>query len=446
MRKIAIIGTDLTDLGPRASKVELFEWEDVSSDTINLRDYDGVVVDVSSLQNTVAPHTETVFSASVLRDILKGKNSFFVIVGNPATTLTNKSIAEKVGINVVIVKGQGDSIRVPKKSKGSRFEAYTSRVKRFTYSYNLQFEPTEELKRLVTNKDIPSAIVRSAPLLVTRADYGIASISDVFVFKRNQYHSGRLDESEEPFKGDLVFLPPLETKGEQFELILSILDSENDKTEVPEWVEEISVVGQDEVDEAVASNEAKLVEVTAELESLAQNRAAMRQALELLYKADKPLEKSLKTYMSKLGFTVSEPSDESNKVEFYLEKGSSKFVVEVKSTTKQMFDQKGLRQANDWRDDVMLTTGETFKPLFIGSNQYNLKPSERSDDYLAQNLIDYAVSRDIACITVGQLFEELQKIEAKKMTTDELAQKLHATKGLYIDNRNKDNIITKSKG
>ena len=69
-------------------------------------------------------------------------------------------------------------------------------------------------------------------------------------------------------------------------------------------------------------------------------------------------------------------------------------------------------------------------------NQYSLKPSERSDDYLAQNLIDYAVSRDIACITVTQLFDELQKIEAKKMTADELAQKLHDTKGLYVDNRN----------
>ena len=445
MRKIAIIGTDLTQLGPRASKVELFEWEDISSDTINLRDYDGVIVDVSKLQNVVAPHSESVFSASVLRDVLKGSNSFFVIIGNPATTLSSKSLAEKIGVKVGIVKGVGDSIRTPKASKGNKFEAYTAKVKRFTYSYNVQLSPTDELKRLITSSSMPEMIIRSMPLLTTRADYGIASVSDVLVFKRNHYNSGQLDEKDTPFRGDLVFLPPLDVVNEQFELILSILDSEGGETAVPDWTEEITVVGQTELDKVIADNEAKLVEVTTELESLGNNRNGLRQALEMLYKADKPLEKSLKTYMSKLGFTVSEPEKETNKVEFYLEQGALKFVVEVKSTTKQMFDQKGLRQANDWRDDVLLETGKTYKPLFIGSNQYSVKPSERSDDYLAQNLIDYAVSRDIACITVTQLFDELQKIEAKEMTADELAQKLHDTKGLYIDNRNKDKSSPKSK-
>ena len=56
------------------------------------------------------------------------------------------------------------------------------------------------------------------------------------------------------------------------------------------------------------------------------------------------------------------------------------------------------------------------------------------------------MSRDIACITVTQLFDELQKIEAKKMTADELAQKLHDTKGLYVDNRAKGNTDIESKG
>lgn len=435
MRKIAIIGTDLTEIEPRASKVELFEWDDISSDTINLRDYDGVIVDVSRLPNVVPLHSELVFSASVLRDVLKGKNSFFVIIGSPATTLSSKSLAEKIGIKVGIVRGSGDSIRIPKESKGSKYEPYTAKVQRFTYSYSLQLEPTDELKRLMTSRSMPEMTIRSMPLLETRADYSIASINDAFVFKVNQYDARRLDEKDEPFKGDLVLLPPLDAANEQFELILSILDSEGNETVTPDWVEEISVVGQAKIDKAIASSETKLVEFTTQLEGLAESRAELREALEMLYKADKPLEKSLKTYLSKLGFTISEPQKETNKVEFYLEQGDLKFVVEVKSTTKQMFDQKGLRQANDWRDDVLLDTGETYKPLFIGSNQYKLKPSERSSDYLAQNLIDYAKSRDIACITVLQLFDELQKVEAKDMDPSELTQKLYDTKGLYVDSR-----------
>ena len=349
-----------------------------------------------------------------------------------------------MGFDVNMVKGFGDSMRTPDKMKGHKYERYTSRLKQFRYSFELIFRPTGELKSLLSNDTLPQLVMRSSPVLVTKTGYGIASGVDALAFKKDHY--GRTLDSSLPFRGELTLLPMLDVIEEQFEIILSILDSEGDETAIPDWAEEISVIGQGEIDRAIAASETKLAEATAELETLAENRASLRQSVELLYKSDKPLEKSLKTYMSKLGFTVSEPKKETNKVEFYLEQGALKFVVEVKSTTKQMFDQKGLRQANDWRDDVLLETGETYKPLFIGSNQYSLKPSERSDDYLAQNLIDYAVSRDIACITVTQLFDELQKIEAKKMTADELAQKLHDTKGLYVDNRAKGNTDIESKG
>lgn len=444
MRKIAIVGVELPELAPRNSRVDFFEWDDVSSETINLRDYDGVIIDVSSLTNVVASQSQAIFSPAVLLDILKGSsNSFLVIVGSPATRLYDKSLADRLGIGVRMVQGHGDSIRTPKESQGNRFEPYTSKVKKFTYSYNLPLALTSELKNLITNDNTPEAVIRALPLLTTKAAYGIACVSDVVVYSKNSY--GRIDDSHEPFKGDLVLLPPLDDKAEQFELILSILDSQTQGANAPDWVEEVSVIGQEEVDSAMQLSEAKLVELTEELEKLSVKRSDLRQGVEILYKTDKPLEKSLKTYLSKVGFKVTEPKADTNKVEFYLEHGEAKFVVEVKSTVKQMFDQKGLRQANDWRDDVMLETGETYKPLFIGSNQFKNKPSERSDDYLAQNLIDYASSRDIVCITVTQLFDELQKVESGEMTINELAQKLILTKGLYIDNRSKDNNNTSSK-
>lgn len=444
MRKIAIIGTEVPDSLSSKSKVEVFEWDDVSTDIINLRDYDGLIIDVSRLNGTVSSQAQAVISPAIVCDILSDKHSFIVVVGNPKTHLFNKSLAEVMGFDVNIVKGFGDSMRTPDKMKGHKYERYTSRLKQFRYSFELIFRPTGELKALLSNDTLPQLVMRSSPVLVTKTGYGIASGVDALAFKKDHY--GRTLDSSLPFRGELTLLPMLDVIEEQFEIILSILDSGGDETAIPDWAEEISVIGQGEIDKAIVASETKLAEATAELETLAENRASLRQSVELLYKSDKPLEKSLKTYMSKLGFTVSEPKKETNKVEFYLEQGTLKFVVEVKSTTKQMFDQKGLRQANDWRDDVLLETGEIYKPLFIGSNQYSLKPSERSDDYLAQNLIDYAVSRDIACITVTQLFDELQKIEAKKMTVDELAQKLHDTKGLYVDNRAKGNTDIESKG
>lgn len=444
MRKIAIIGTELPESISSKSKLALFDWDDVSTDVINLRDYDGLIIDVSRLSGTTSSQAQSIISPAIVCDVLSDKNSFIVVIGNPKTHLFNKSLAETMGFDTNIIKGSGDSIRTPDKMKGHKYEPYTSRLKQFLYSFELNFRPTSEMKSLQISDSLPQFVIHSAPVLVTKTGYGIACGIDAIAFNKNHY--GSVTNSFEPFKGEFVLLPALDSPSEQFDLILSILDSEGDQTAIPDWAEEISVVGQAQVDKAITSNEAKLIEVTTELESLAENRAELRQSIELLYKADKPLEKSLKVYMAKLGFTVSEPDKESNKVEFYLEQGALKFVVEVKSTTKQMFDQKGLRQANDWRDDVLLETGKAYKPLFIGSNQYKIKPSERSDDYLAQNLIDYAVSRDIACITVTQLFDDLQKIEAGKMTVDELAQKLHDTKGLYIDNRGKDNTDTDSKG
>ncbi len=434
MRKIAIIGTELPALQPRASKVELFEWDDIDSIDVNLRDYDGVVLDVSGLLEPVPRSVQTIISPNVVRDILKDADSFVVVIGNPETILTDESVASRLGINVNIIRGKGDSIKAPEELKSNKYTPYTNKVKQYPYSYKVSTTPTQKLGELLASTRTPVVSIRSLPFLMTKAGYAIATLITAFVYKKD--HRNILLDSHEPFKGSLVLLPPLDSQSDQLETILNIVDSvDANELPVPDWVEEVSAVGQDVVDAQTQKTEEQLIKLTEQLETLKGTRGELRQGIEVLYKTDKPLEKSLKSYLKKVGFEVIEPDTESNKVEFYLKCGELKFVVEVKSTAKQMFDQKGLRQANDWRDDVLLGTGEAYKPLFIGSNQYKLKPSERSDDYLAQNLIDYAVSRDIVCITVGQLFNELQRIEAKEMVVNELAQKLHSTKGLYVTNQ-----------
>ena len=70
MRKIAIIGTEVPDSLSSKSKVEVFEWDDVSTDIINLRDYDGLIIDVSRLNGTVSSQAQAVISPAIVCDIL----------------------------------------------------------------------------------------------------------------------------------------------------------------------------------------------------------------------------------------------------------------------------------------------------------------------------------------------------------------------------------------
>ena len=161
----------------------------------------------------------------------------------------------------------------------------------------------------------------------------------------------------------------------------------NEKPE-PEWVKNIKVPSQEDIDDRLEQIGSKIADLTNKKNVLIQELENERQPIEILWKSDKPLEKSIERVLKSMGASI-ENDDENNTenaADCSFSYGSAHFAVEIKSTSKQMVDKNGLRQVRDWVEDLS-DVGKEYKGLLIVSNEIGKKPDERSDNYLPENLI-----------------------------------------------------------
>jgi hypothetical protein len=425
--------------------VDVVSWSNASAAKVNLRDYDGVVFDMTSRNaekdvslwwfedDTVTPE--------ITFDILKRQGSFIVILGDPNTILKNETISRRIGLVIENIKGHGDNLCQVDDSQ--MFAKYLQQIKTYSYSFRTIPSLTDDMKSLLIGNSKYKAGAALNNFLQTKAQYAVAAEITPFICTLN--NSGQINYKKEVTSGKLILLPPLKDGiAKSIDGILEVL-APNKGYDIaePDWASEISVVGQSKIDGSISNNQAKLEKLSAEKTGLLNQKIELRRSVEILYKSDKPLETSIKDYFRKVGIKVVEPKI-TNKAEFSFEYSSKKFVVEVKSTSKEQFDQKGLRQVNEWRDDYLVETGECYKPVLIASNQYNLPPNERNSDYLPDNLKKYAVDKDIAVISVRDIFDNLQSVEAETGKLDDFINNIYDTKGIFKTTKEPKKAVRKT--
>lgn len=433
--RVAIITTEKPEGKFPGLELTIYDWAMRGIDSVNLRDFDGVILDVESSEKSEVSASNRhaveskVLSPAVLADILSVPDSFFVILGKPSATLFHKTFSTSIGVRLNAIEGTGKSLVTTNNGKKSPFANYLSNIKQYDYSY----EGIPALDDYYSTKfsiSHPQYHFRSVtvPLLTTRANHSIAFTLNPVTFYRNS--AGEVRNITDVFKSPITFLPSLQTGArESLEMILKIL-SKAEANEAPEWVDQLSVVGQETIDEKIDKIKARILTLQGELEDSMEELKEVRAPLDILYLSDKPLEEALKTSFDSAGFKVLEPGDGGNNVEFYLEQGTYEFVVEVKSTEKATFSKDGMRQVNEWRENEALDTGKDYKPLLILSNEYSLEPSSRNKEFIASNLISYAESRKIAVISVVVLYEALQMIKTGAITKEALSTLFYEAAGI----------------
>lgn len=433
--RVAIITTEKPEGKFPGLELTVYDWAMQSIDAVNLRDFDGVILDVESSQKSKVSASNKyavenkVLSPAVLADILTSPESFFVILGEPSASLFSKTFSTSVGVYLNTIEGVGKSLVITERGKKSPFAQYLSAIKQYNYSYEgVPVLDDYYAKRFAISRPQYYFQPSITPLLVTRANHNIAFTLNPVTFYRNA--TGENRNILDVFKSPVTFLPLLQGGSKQsLEAILKVL-SVSGANEAPEWVDHMSVVGQEELDEKVDKIKAEILTLQGELDDNMQRLKEVRKPLDILYFSDKPLEEALKTSFDSAGFKVLEPDDGGNNVEFYLRQGVHEFVVEVKSTEKTFFNKDGLRQVNEWRENEALDTGKDYKPLLILSNEYAKEPDSRNTEFIAANLISYAESRKIAVISVVVLYEALQMIKIGAITTDALSTLLYESAGI----------------
>jgi hypothetical protein len=453
--KVAVITTEKITKKFAGIKLSVFDWKNSNPDDINLRDFDGVIIDIDSYAKLEDKSSvdrqgfETkVFSPKVVSDVLTEGDSFFVVLGRPTEQLKQNTLSTSLGFTLREIRGNGDSISPSKWAKSTVYASYLSKIKNYTYSFEglpqLDDYYSRTFKLNHQNYHIISAVTS---LLITRAKYQVAFTVTPMTYREDGY--GHVSDKTDVFKGPLAFLPVLPSGSKQsIEAILEKYSADM-PAEAPEWAEKIKAVGQTEIDEDIQTIKETIASEQTKLDDALTKRANARKPIEVLYLSDKPLENALKTSFDLAGFKVGEPKN-TNNVEFYLQCGTHEFVTEVKSTEKATFNKDGIRQVNEWRENELLDTGKEYKPLLILSNQYLTEPSERNVDFIDENLIAFAESRKIAIVSAVVLYDAFQMLSVGIITADNLSKLLYDNSGIVTKETVnalavKDNVAEKSK-
>jgi hypothetical protein len=428
--KIAVISTNKLSLKLKNYKIHGFLWSDIGKKEINLRDFDGVILDLSGLDEKASgvnwPEFQEILNFEITLDVLYREGSFIYVIGNPFTNGHQYSVAEMLGLKLKYVPGKGDSITKTKSFKNSPFKDYLQKVKSYSYSFSAQSVTAEVVDRV--ERFSRHADVTSTSYLGNRSGYTIAAEIGINIFELT-YNNYRTDENP-LFAGKLVILPAIDMELDGLTNMLLEVSSENSAESEPEWAGTIIVNGQPEVDALLIQNDEAAQKLNSEKKDLVQQKEVLRKSVEVLYKSGKPLEESIKFTLTDMGLQIIEPQT-SDKVEFYITFKEFKFVVEVKSTANETIDQKGLRQVIDWQNDAFDETGDDYKALVITSTQFDKPLDDRTEDILPHNLQEYAEKRNIAVLTVKDMFNVSQMVQRGEITLDDFIKELASFDGLY---------------
>lgn len=428
--KIAVISTSELALKIKRYKIHSFLWSDIGKKEINLRDFDGVILDLSDIDEKATGVNWVEFQETlnfeIALDVLYREGSFVFVIGNPFTCGDQYTVAELLGLELKYVPGKGDSITKTKNFKNSPFQDYLKNVKSYTYSFSVQ-APTAEVVNKVERFD-RSTDITSTSYLGTRSGYTVAAEIglDIFQLTHNDYRSN----VSSLFEGRIVLLPVVDMELDKLTKMLVEVSLGDDSESEPEWANSILVNGQAEIDALLTQNNDAMIKLGNEKKDLEEKRGALRKPLEVLYKSGKPLEESVKVTLEGIGLQIIEPEN-SEKVEFYITHKDFKFVVEVKSTVNETIDQKGLRQVIDWQNDAFDEAGDEYKALVIVSTQFDKPLDSRVEEVLPHNLQVYALKRKIAVLTVKDIFNAAQMIENNEMNVDDFIKALALSDGQY---------------
>jgi len=430
--KIVVITKDrISKPSIKGFDIHNYLWDGFGNKDLNLRDYDGIILDLTELDEKASGINWVVFSKllgfEVTKDVLMEASSFIIVIGNPFTSGGEYNVAELLGVKLRLIEGKGESIKKTKHFETSKYKNYLQHIKSYQYSFD-QPNGVQEIKYNAERLGYRH-IVDSTEYLITKAGKVIAAQLEPIIYQGS--NAGIRRNEIGIYKGKLVFLPISELdRSESIRLLLEVNKEVDSDSPEPEWVRSIEVVGEDNVNGKISDQQSIIEEATDFKNVLLSELAELRKPLDVLYKSDKHLEESIKDLLKTIGAIIIEP-ETSDKVEFYIKLNELKFVVEVKSTINATIDKKGLRQVVDWQNDAFDITGEDYKPLVITSTQYDKPLDIRNSEILPPNLIEYSTKKGIAVITVVSLYKASQDIIKGNINVDSLLNQLNSVSGLY---------------
>lgn len=447
--KILVIGTNtIRHSDSEENIVNSFHWHDVKKIN-NFGEYERVILICDTLPTPQAEDihgiAEILSAKNVSRIILHGGD--IILLGDPtklildwtvdvngngrSSNATSMSLTRQLGVAVhrEHVPGSGGNFRPFNETPESLapYLRYARFVERWENVCKTSELGTEYYSKAVQELRLDGSVRNElwvAPLTLLENRFQ-AWVASAVCFLATKYTNDAWDEQVkvgDEHLGNIVYLPVL--YGNYETSILTLLVESwgiEAVSSAPDWVASLVAPGQEDTDAAIQLVRAEIDDAMLRLTQLEAEREQSRQSLRLLYSMHTELEEAVATTLSRLGAIKIEhgPANHADGLFRVDQEGTNRyFALEIKGTGRATFDQKGIRQLNDWVAEAEELVNDRVKGVFIGNSDVTKAPSERTEPF-ESSFIKAAERRGFATLTSEELYRAL----AEQVNGNDIAHK-----------------------
>jgi hypothetical protein len=373
-------------------------WPSLRS--VNLKDFDAVVVNVTSLDDkTIKQLPRYKFFNEIRKEmslLLASSGSIIALAPERRGVKHGddwRNNWEWCPIGIWTQSEAGDTIQM----KNTPFGRYLSKFKRWTFYF---FIPDAALSTELTDVFGPAYNTEYRLPIESYAlnRYGKTLAGEVSLLVGSYGHGRKY--------GSLTLLPAiaeLEQK-EAINLILEDLLGKPQQALPPEWISQISMPFVDGLNAEIANKHAAIEALRQEIDVNKRRRAEIEKWKKLVYTTGKELEQIFEEAVITLGANTKPASAEE---EFILEHNGHAAMVECKGVGKSI-SLEHVRQADSHVLKFVENENREGKGILFGNAFRNLPPGERGKAGIAvfpDNVVKHATQREIALVGASDFLE-----------------------------------------
>ena len=204
----------------------------------------------------------------------------------------------------------------------------------------------------------------------------------------------------------------------------------------PEWLADINIPGQKDLDEKIARTRAVLAEQQAALKGALVERAEARTCLKLLYEGEYELGPAVRATLRALGAEVQDPTERGRETGWLsIQVAGRKFegVLGIASTKSDHFDEGGWKPVVEWMERGRTLRNQNYKGIFIGNSaitrplrQLSDRPNAFNDSWRKAAQISH-----ICALKAEELFLIYLLHKQGKLNLDQFWTTLFTTDGIF---------------
>ena len=393
-KKILVVGSK-----GHPREVQCYDWAEMEN-MPNVADYDAVIIDMTTLGESILEELSRkgvrYFTEDYFSKLFSSEGKVFVIAMFP---IIAKNLGNSYWWNPLRIdfrKEGGNTIE----NISPEFQRYFNNVKNWQFTINSSLSNPLYVTPLAQNR--------------YKEALGISIIVDQRGF------------------GTFYFLPPTTEVSSNVAIDIILEDFFQIKiseTPEPDWVKEIKVPQEEEIQEEIQERLYKIENENKEIDKLEKQKGEIIKFRKLLYTEGEELQQIVWTTFRELGATVIEPK-ERNQEDGWIETKFGKGVLEIKKDKKSA-SRSDTRQLDNWVANC-IARSEKCKGILV-INHYGDKPLKERKEPFPSDVIQHAKEarpgNPFCLLTTVEFFNAFCAFKRNEITPDEILKKIFEAVG-----------------